>query len=106
MQLLLLPAFMTIRHYSLWDRRRWAKITLFSVFGISYTVVAVLAVVTLIDMYGESVVGRFLVTRLYLTAYSFATNLNWQITHITTLFTAPVLLTRSRGQLSEFGQLW
>lgn len=104
MQLILLQAFMTIRHYSLWDRRRWAKITLFSVFGISYTVVAVLAVVTLIDMYGESAVGQLLVFQSYLTAYSFATN--WQITHITTLFTAPVLLTRSRGQLSGFGQLW
>lgn len=42
--------FMTLRHYALWDRRRWAKIALFSIFGITYGAIAVLAVFTLVEL--------------------------------------------------------
>ena len=48
-----LLGFMTLRHYALWDRRRWAKIALFSVFGITYGTIAVLAVFTLIELCRE-----------------------------------------------------
>ncbi|THG93353.1 hypothetical protein EW026_g7859 [Hermanssonia centrifuga] len=42
--------FMTLRHYVIWDRRRTAMIALWIAFAISYTIILVLFILTVLDV--------------------------------------------------------